>query len=355
VSPLVNAETASQTSFGQLQLADPFSSDWDSGLAQYEAASIFHTTAWARVLQESYSYKPYYFRWKSGGSAKPVCFFEINSWLTGRRAVSLPFADEVAPLGINSSEELKGVITAVAAVGRSKGWKRIEMRGVPADWEDATSNRYFSHELDLSSPSEELYKNCNDSTRRAVRKAERSGMEIEIRNDLEAIEEYFKLHCLTRKKHGVPPQPLYFFKNLQRHIIAGGQGFTALARLNGQALAGAVFFIFRGNAIYKFGASDPAADMNRPSNLVMWSGIKEAARRGAKSLSFGRTDLAHDGLRRYKLGWGAKEKTISYLQFKLSSETFSSGTGSGQNSFIFRILPSWIQKQVGAALYPHLG
>jgi hypothetical protein len=343
------------TSIGQLQIADPSSSEWNSGLAEYSDATIFHTTEWARVLQDSYRYTPYYFRWNGADGAKLLCLCEVDSWLTGRRAVSLPFADETVPLGMDSSDELERALKEISQIGREKRWKRIEVRGAPREWSGPTSSNYYSHELDLSPPIEALFKNCSESGRRAVRKAERSGLKVEIRNDLEAVDEYFELHCLTRKKHGVPPQPLYFFRNIQRHIIAGGLGFTALARLNGRALAGAVFFIFRGKALYKFGASDPAADLYRPSNLVMWHGIKEARERSAVSLSFGRTDLDHDGLRRYKLGWGTKEKTISYLQFHPASETYLSNRNTSQSNPVLRILPSWVLKQLGAAVYPHLG
>jgi CelD/BcsL family acetyltransferase involved in cellulose biosynthesis len=307
------------------------------------------------VLHESYGYAPYYCRWRGAGRAELFCLFEINSWLTGKRAVSLPFADEVAPLGIDSSDELRRVIKEASEIGRKRGWKRIEVRTAPREWPERTINSYYTHELDISLPIETLFKNCSESARRAVRKAERSGVQVEIRKDLKGIEEYFDLHCLTRKKHGIPPQPLHFFRNIHRHIIAGGLGFTALATLNGRALAGAVFFVFRGKALYKFGASDPRADSFRPSNLVMWEGIKKAVEQGATVLSFGRTDLGHDGLRRYKLGWGTKEKTISYLQFDVGSESFLSGKSSSRSNRVLRILPSWFLKRLGSALYPHMG
>jgi len=32
--------------------------------------------------------------------------------------------------------------------------------------------------------------------------------------------EYYRLHCLTRKRHGLPPQPTGFFQKIQEHIIA---------------------------------------------------------------------------------------------------------------------------------------
>ena len=354
MSLLVNARRCTGNS-GDPQFANPFSADWNSRLSEHADATIFHSTEWARVLQDSYGYTPYYFSWGSPGDAKLLCCSEINSWLTGKRAVSLPFADETALLGFRNSDEFERAIREAGAFGRQREWKRIEVRCVPHEWAGPTSGSYYSHEVDLSLSIDTLFKQCSDSTRRAVRKAERAGVTVEIRTDFRAIEEYFELHCLTRKKHGVPPQPLHFFRNIHRHIIAGGFGFTALARQSGRALAGAVFFVFQGKALYKFGASDSRVDHNRPSNLVMWKGIEETKHRGSRNLSFGRTDLHHDGLRRYKLGWGAKEKTIRYLQFDPRSETYLRGKSASSSNNVFQFLPSWLLKRLGSAMYPHLG
>jgi hypothetical protein len=340
---------------GDPQVVDPFSSDWNDSIAAHPDATIFHTSEWARVLADSYGYQPSYLRWQTFEGAKLLCLFEINSWITGRRAVSVPFSDEAPGLGFHNANEFNQILRRLGRLGIEKGWDKLEIRGAPADWLENTTNTYFSHELDLSSPVEELFSKCSDSVRRAVRKAERLAVKVEIRSDSRAVEEYFELHCITRKKHGLPPQPLRFFQNIHKHIIAAGFGFTALARLNSRNLAGAIFFIFRGKALYKFGASDPRMDIYRPSNLVMWRGIQRMISMRAKTFSFGRTDLDQDGLRRYKLGWGASEKVISYLSFDPRRDAFlDAKTYTGSNQ-VFRLLPIAILKRIGAVLYPHVG
>ncbi|RPJ11072.1 MAG: methicillin resistance protein, partial [Deltaproteobacteria bacterium] len=65
--------------------------DWDDLLLTADRATFFHTTAWARVLSESYGYKPLYFAAIDNGKlAGLIPVMEIDSWLTGKRGVSLP-------------------------------------------------------------------------------------------------------------------------------------------------------------------------------------------------------------------------------------------------------------------------
>src|SRR5437867_13337103 len=83
-----------------MQQIDPLTyPDWNACLLATPSASIFHTTNWLRVLQESYGYRPYYFAcFKAQQLTALLAFMEVKSWLTGGRGVSLPFSDYCEPL-----------------------------------------------------------------------------------------------------------------------------------------------------------------------------------------------------------------------------------------------------------------
>ena len=335
-------------------LSDP---DWDRNLENVPEATIFHTSAWARVLWGAYGYTPYYFTAESAPPHSALCLAEVNSWITGRRASSLPFADECEVLGIDAGGiEFNKVLDFSAELARKNRWKSVEFRGVPANVEKVQPS-YYGHDLDLRASAAQLFANCHNSARRAVRKAQRSGVAVQIETSSAAMREYFRLHCLTRKKHGVPPQPFRFFEQIHRHIIERGLGFIALAKLDARVLAGAIFFHFAGKTLYKFGASDPATDSLRPSNLVMWTAIEHLAVQGHQTLSFGRTSLGQEGLRRYKLGWGAREKSVCYLKIRVNSKGYVSHPvqSSRDSNPLLQLLPSWALKQLGSVLYPHIG
>jgi len=62
---------------------------WDDLLLTNENYSFFHCSAWARVLHESYGYKPLYFTGIENGSLSALIpVMEVNSFLTGRSVVA---------------------------------------------------------------------------------------------------------------------------------------------------------------------------------------------------------------------------------------------------------------------------
>ena len=335
-------------------LRDP---EWDKAIKDGPEPTIFHTSHWAKVLSGSYGYVPHYFLAEHSGKRIALCLAEVNSWITGCRASSLPFTDECIVLGVGTDAALwKDVLEFSAELAREHRWRSVEFRGVRQDMVDFPVT-FHGHELDLRASPDQLFSNCESSVRRAVRKAERSGVTVDIERSRSAVQQYYRLHCLTRKKHGVPPQPFKFFEQIYLHIIESGLGFVALGKLAGRVLAGAIFFNYERKALYKFGASDPAADHYRPSNLVMWSAIRHLVEQGYENLCFGRTSLHQEGLREYKLGWGAKEKEIRYLQIKANSKGYDLAPveqGRESNRLLSR-LPLPVLKQIGVWAYPHVG
>ena len=62
---------------------------------------------------------------------------------------------------------------------------------------------------------------------------------------MESVQTYYALHCRTRRRHGLPPQPFRFFSNMQRRMLQAGPGFHRHRPLGGQAGGGGGFFASR--------------------------------------------------------------------------------------------------------------
>src|SRR5687767_6880407 len=262
--------------------------------------TVFHSAEWMQVLQDTYGFEPV-----SVGAALPL--MEAKSIVGGKRGVSLPFTDHCPPL-VNSREEFQEVWDRALEFGRKRNWKYLEVRG-GKEWlpEAPASLRFYRHVLDLSGGDKAIFERFEGSVRRAVRKAEGAGVKVEQSDDLAGMRTYYRLHCGTRKKHGLPPQPWAFFLNIHKHLVSKGLGVLVLAKTGQIAVAGAVFFYRAKKAIYKFGASDEAGQEARANNLVMWEGIRWLVAQGCEQLDFGRTSVVNEGLRRFKAGWGSRE------------------------------------------------
>jgi hypothetical protein len=331
---------------------------WDELLLSNTDYSFFHTSHWARVLSESYDYKPLYFTVINNSKLSVLIpVMEVNSFITGKRGVSLPFTD-YCKLIIDNDINSRDIFDSLIEYGKKDGWKYFEIRdggdlfnGVPI------SSYYYGHTLNLSNNEEEIFSSFRSSTRRNIRKAIREGVKVSINNSHESIKEFYRLHCMKRKEQGLPPQPYSFFKKVFEHIITKDHGSIILASYMGKIIAGAIYFHFGEKAMFKYGSSDSRFQHLRANNLVMWEAIQWYCQNQHECLCFGRTDTDHDGLRQFKAGWGTKEKIIKYYKYDLKESMFKNGTSpvSGYHNRIFRLMPVHLSKLVGKVLYRHVG
>lgn len=331
--------------------------DWDTQLEAHPGSTVFHTAAWAEVLHASYGHQPQYLAaWDGTALAGLLPLMEVHSPITGRRGVSLPFTDCCPPL---CSERLSAeqLWTAAVATGKLRAWRYIELRWDQTLPPAATpSLQFWGHSLDLTADADTLFKRLDPSVRRAVRKARKEGVHVEIRTTAEALQTFCALHSQTRRRHGLPPQPARFFRHIHRCMLDRGLGFVALARCRGRAVAGAVFLQFGHKAVYKYGASIGDSSPVRANNLVMWEAIRWLAAQGCRHLDLGRSSLDNEGLRRFKRGWGAQERLISYCKYDLRQDTFvkDQDRSRGWHTAVLARLPVPVLRWLGAILYPHL-
>ena len=330
---------------------------WDFLVSAHPGSSFFHRTAWARVLHETYGHLPIYFcRFADGQLEELLPVMEVSSPWTGCRGVSLPFTDVCFPL--KTVKHDRGDLYELAMEhGRRRYWQSLECRSNEPERQGALPSLvFYAHTIDLKHGREALFKSFNGAVRRGIRKAARTGLRVEFSNTFESIRTFYALHCRTRRRHGLPPQPLRFFENVARHVLAQGHGYVATARWVDRPLAAAVFFHHGRKAFYKFGASDYAFQQLRPNNILLWEAIKRYADSGFEILHLGRTSLTNEGLRRFKLGFGAREERIEYYKYDFVKQTFVTEIDHSTGWFnrLFRCLPLPALRLAGEMLYPHL-
>src|SRR5438876_1580932 len=342
----------------QMRILDPLHNPgWDVVVALHRDAGCFHTSAWAKVLHQTYNHHPFYLQFSRGRRlAALIPLMEVRSPFTGRRGVCLPFSDACEPL-IFDPEAVGLVRDRLIRFARERRWKHLEIRGGKFfQLAVRSATKFYGHTLDLRSGAEELSTRFTSPVRRAIRKAERSDVSAVVVRNRPAIDDFYRLHVQTRRRHGLPPQPASFFLNIYEHIIRPGLGFVVLAQRGSRPIAAAIFFRFGKNALYKYGASDKSFQEFRANNLVMWQGIQFLARNGAEKLHFGRTACENDGLRRFKLSWGTEEETIGYFRVDPSGRKclVPAHHDSGFHKRIFGSLPLVFNRLAGSLIYPHL-
>jgi hypothetical protein len=169
------------------------------------------------------------------------------------------------------------------------------------------------------------------------------------------MDAFFHMLCLNRRRLGVPPQPRRFFRALQTHILDAGLGTMLVARLGKRFVAGGIYLHSGGQTIFKYGSSDPEFLDLRPNNLVTWTAIQQAIERGDHEFHLGRNELDNEGLRRYKLGWGAIEEPLGYVRISpATGMALPPPVGSScWKRWLLRRAPLPIVRLFGEFAYPH--
>lgn len=343
-----------------LEFVDPTAlADWDRRMAALPEATVFHTAGWARTLMDAYRYVPRYAVWQDGDTIRAVApLMEVASVLTGRRGVSLPFTDYCDFLtdGCLGAGPARQVLAHYAA---DRGWRSVEVRDASGGTLGCTdgARAFFVHELDLTPGEDQLLAGVRDSTRRNIRKSRKLDVEIREENNAAGLAEFVRLNALTRRDHGLPPQPRTFFQCLLKHLIQEDMGRILLAYHGESCIAAAVFLHFNGHVVYKYGASDRKFRSLRANNLIMWEAIIRCRRAGNRTFHFGRTEPENEGLLQFKRGWGAKEGAMVYRRYDCEKRMWSPRgiSSAGIHNRIFARMPLGALILLGRVLYRHMG
>lgn len=331
---------------------------WNEQVLRLKGHSIFHSSNWAEVLSGVYGYKPVYFTLYEAGEIKGVIpILEVDSFITGKRGVSLPFSDTCEPL-VQDGSAFQSLLEAVRNYAKSNDWKYYEVRGGSQFFDTGIkpSSVFYEHKLPLVTNLEESFKALRSNTKRGIKKSVKEQIKNEVSKRKEAVEAFYRLNCLTRRRHGLPPQPVAFFKKLHEVIIQKDLGFIVNTSFEGRAVASGVFLHFGDEIIYKYGASDFSYQLKRPSYAMLWQGISKAHELGFKALNLGRTDIDNQGLRNFKLGWRPQEHEVNYYKYSMKAGRYvkdSAKVGSFYNT-IFRHMPDLLLRLTGKLAYRHI-
>jgi len=334
---------------------------WSRFVGQHAAAYAFHGEGWLRALWLTYSYKPFAVTSSPPGreltDALPLC--RVESWLTGRRVVALPFTDHCQPL-LDGDESEEAVIDFLTELARREKYKFLELR--PArPLVDAGINQenrsaaYFIHWLDLTQPLDAIFDSLQkDSIQRKIRRAEREGLRYEDGRSLEIIKKFYGLLLRTRRRHQLPPQPFEWFQNLAKTMGESMQ--IRVASKDDVPIAAIVTLTHRNSIIYKYGCSDERNHATGSVPFLFWRMIQEVKSAAIPVVDFGRTDLDNPGLTRFKDQWGTRRTELTYYRFPAPAAARTSfGVGGRFAKAIFARLPDRLLTVAGRMIYRHVG
>jgi hypothetical protein len=350
----------SKKSRAQVFEIDPLQdSRWQLFVDRHPDASIFHRPEWLRALKSCYGYEPCVLSSTPPGEplTNGLVFCQIRSPLTGRHLVSLPFSDHCDPL-TDTAEELHELLEKLRERADRGQWKYVEIRPVTlppdSDLGFAICSRYVLHRLDLEPSEQTLFRGFHkDSVQRRIRRAEKEHLGYEEGSSEVLLNHFYKLLILTRRRQGVPPQPLKWFRSL---ISCMGSNLKIRVVRKGDTPIASILTISNGKTmVYKYGCSDPRFNNLGATPLLFWRAIQDAKTAGMEEFDMGRSDTDNLGLVAFKDHWGTRRVELNYWRYPAKATSFGPEHAIRHFRKLISIAPDRALVLLGQLLYPHIG
>lgn len=325
----------------KLSLENPH--EWDTLILRCPESTAFHSIAWMDSLNSSFEQlTPVYLYIKQNEriiGGLPSFVFEpipgIKLWN------SMPWNLPGGPLiidsvEVNTSSLFCAIHQSVMNQSIANGWCELS-------WtlSDANSKKYntllseigyentewFTHILNTNRDLDSIWNAYNKRVRGAVRKAEKSGVDVRVSDNPEDIKTFYEMYIKTVKRLGGTPKPFTLMQTLLKNSIAK----LVIAEYSDTIIAGLLYLYFNKTVTLWCEASIPEFLKYRPNNAIFHHIIKWACQEGYDYVDFGASPPDNEGLIAHKEQYRAvKTDLYSYTKilspFKRSLWTYSENT-----------------------------
>jgi hypothetical protein len=337
---------------------------WAQFVQNHPQSSVFHSVGWLKALRRTYEFLPVAFTTSppTGELKNGIVFCRVQSWLTGRRLVSLPFSDHCEPL-CDSGEDLNFLLRYLQTAVDHEDWKYLEIRPASLNLGQTGEGVNFTpivthslHVLDLQPEVGEIFERLHkDSVKRRIQRAQRAGLIQKCGRSESLLKDFYALFVITRGRHCVPPSPYAWFQNLVQCL---GEALEIRVAYKEETPIAAILTLrFRDRVYFKYGCSDAAFNNLGAVPWLLWTAIEVAKLDGATEFDMGRTESDDVGLLAFKNHWVPQSRQLVYWRFPQTSQSFDSAKG-----WRFRIakrafshMPTGLLTMTGGLLYRHIG
>lgn len=319
---------------------------WDAYLSALGGGHLFHCTAWDRVF-DVYNLRVMRLAALRGGRIVGVLpLLWQRSLLFGNRLVALPWFDAAGVLA--ADEQVRGrLIDRAGEIAEDRGIAELQLRQrEPIDVAAEPRTDKVLFRLKLPPDSAALWSRFAPKVRNQVRKAEKSGLEVE-RGGAALAGAFYDIYSQNMRRLGSPPHSRKFFDAVLEafsgatriHVVRFGERAVAagLTMENGDSLE-----IPWASSLAQYGRLCV-------NHLMYWRIIEDACRRGFRWFHFGRSSRG-TGSYHFKKQWGCEAATLYW--YRLSANSRNATPGELQQTYrwatrIWRRLPLWVVRRAG--------
>jgi hypothetical protein len=301
--------------------------DWQRWLEAFDA-TLYHSAEWGQANESSVS-RPLYFRWLDETGTCAGIAVGIERWSArpgGRLFRRLDF-ESYPVMQDDNPERVRAAIGSLVEFAGHEGYRALSVqsygtriRELDLSLEGLTPVHRLEFVIDLTRPSDQLWKGLSTHHRRKIKRAAANGLTFEETCTLDGLRHSRALQIRSRDRRvargeWIPSGDDASYERLGMRLFASKVGRVWLATREGQVVSAAFIWIYRGRAFYAFGgSSDEGFALDAPAWLF-WQGFDRCRGLGCVEFNFGGVSVAAQspdaqshGLYRFKQGFGGVER-----------------------------------------------
>lgn len=294
------------------QIHDP--QQWDVQIKQFETAHILQSWAWGEFKQRTTGWSPERLLLLDAHSGEIVAAASLLTRKVGPlRVMYIPKGPVFADGGLSQFAEVLGYFERLARQ-RLAIWLKIDpdiiaARGLPSDagidyadrpdrpeetgqhalkilkdrnWRFSEDQIQFRNTfyLDLTQSEDDILRGMNQSTRRKIRKSEKSGVvirEAATESDLRAL---YEIYAVTGERQDFLIRPWDYYRDLWQSFQAAGLAHILLAEVDDTVIGGIVLLHFGQRVWYFYGMSSNQYREYNANHALQWTAIRWAKSQG---------------------------------------------------------------------------
>lgn len=333
------------------------STEWDNYVLSHASGSVFHLSAWQRLIGNTFGHQPYHLqaRGEDGELIGVLPLFLVRSLLFGRMLVSTP---QAAYGGILASSE-SATQTILRHARELAGKLRVqflELRNFQNPLpEEGLVNKdlYVTFRQELRPDVEANLLAIPRKTRAEVREGIKNDLEFKV--DEIGADQFFDVYAQSVRDLGTPVFTKKLFVNGAKYFGADCKIFSV--HWKGKLVSAVWTLLYKDEVVPYFGGSLRQYNHLAVNNFMYWMLIRWGVENGYRIFDFGRSKKG-TGSYDFKRRWGMVMSDLPY-QYALVRTKSMPDTSPLNPKFslgirLWRKLPLPVTTSIGPLISRHL-
>jgi FemAB-related protein (PEP-CTERM system-associated) len=282
--------------------------NWDDYALAHPEGTIFHLLGWARVLEKTFQYKPFYcIARRKEGICGILPLFRVRNLPFGHSLVSLPLA-VYGGIRADDGDAAQALLVCAQQLATEMKVRFLELRHEVGVGKLPTKDLYVTFRKEIFSDEEKNLAAIPRKQRRMARQGEKFGLESRLGGE-ELLNDFYRVYSESVRSLGTPVFPFRLFEQMLMEFGTNCQILGVFRE--GRMAAGVMTLFFRDQVMPYYGGALASELRYAVNDFMYWKLLCYGAERGYKVFDFGRSKK-RTGAYDFKRHWGFEPTPLAY-------------------------------------------